>query len=553
VQRPLGFGLQLALAVGEKWMAKQILAWSDSASQFYREIGKRLNGKPPRIYLGADEKQATANVARLEGLWHGIETRWHDLAKEELTATPFPCWDDLTLSLARAIGKGEWTVKLEPPEDGPQEIASWLASLRVYFPMIQVEIEDTKTLAEGNQAFIQVAKVLADQAVAHHQEVMRDLKEFVQPFGGKFATKETLHDALDAYKEWIEKTFVNIEGKTTQTGKKQGERADRIKRYAKDAALSDFGTLEIEGIIEFWRTRPKKSDGKPYAFTLCKHTIRLFKHFLRWLHKEPSFPWKKPVDLDLDRIKIVPDAEVKYKVETYSKEELATLWQHASFFERQLLLLALNCGFSISEIGRLDWSEVEGDCIKGLRPKTKVYGEFRLWEMTRKALGSPKKNGPVFVTKSGLSLIAPTEGNNTSAKIPAAWYRLLKRVQKQHPDFKRLGFHHLRKTAGNLIRKLSDGETMGVFLRHGKPVKSDALAGVYSNPVFQRVFDAQERMWEFLKDIFTPLEEVELPRKISPANIRQIRSLKKQGIKTKKLSEMFGISPSMIRTYCRPK
>jgi integrase len=534
-------------------MAKQILAWSDSAGQFYREIGKRPNGKPPRIYLGADAKQAAANVARLEGLWRGVEAQWHDFNEEGLADTPAPCWDDLTLSLARAIGRGQWTTKVEPPEDSPQELAVWMASLRTYFPMIQVEIEDTKTLAEGNQVFIQSTKQQADEEVKNHQKVMRDLKNSMMPFGGKIITKETLHDALDAYKEWIEKTFVNIEGKTTQTGKKQGDRAERIKRYASDMSLSDFGNPEIEGIIEFWRTRPKKADGKPYAFTLCKHTIRLFKHFLRWLHKEPSLPWKKPVDLDLDRIKIVPDTEIKYKVETYSKEELAILWQHASHFERQLLLLALNCGFSISEIGRLDWSEVDGDFIKGLRPKTKVYGEFRLWEITRKAMGNPKKKGPVFVTRSGLSLVAPTKGNNTSAKIPAAWYRLLNRVEKHQPGFKRLGFHHLRKTAGNMVRKFSDGETMGVFLRHGKPVKSDALPGIYSNPVFQRVFDAQERMWEFLKDIFTPLEEVDLPRKISPAAIRQIRSLKKQGIKTKKLSEMFGISPSQVRTYCRSK
>ena len=274
---------------------------------------------------------------------------------------------------------------------------------------------------------------------------------------------------------------------------------------------------------------------------------------MRWLHKEKSFPWKKPVDLDLDRIKIVPDKEPKYKVETYSKEELGTLWQHASHFERRLLLLALNCGFSISEIGNLDWKEVEGDHIKGLRPKTKVYGEFKLWEMTRQALGEPKKKGLVFVTEGGLSLIAPTTGNNPCAKIPAAWYRLLNRVTRHHPEFKRLGFHHLRKTAGDFIRRLADGETMGVFLRHGKPVKSDPLAGTYSNPVFSRVFDAQDRLWELLKDIFTPLGEVELPRRISPETIREIRRLKRRGIKTKKLSEMFGVSTSTIRAYCRKK
>ena len=79
--------------------------------------------------------------------------------------------------------------------------------------------------------------------------------------------------------------------------------------------LSDLGTHEIEAIIEFWRTRPKKpmSCKKPtngvYAFTPRKHTIRLFKHFVRWLHKEKTFPWKRPVDLDLGRVSIVADAE----------------------------------------------------------------------------------------------------------------------------------------------------------------------------------------------------------------------------------------------------
>ena len=539
-------------------MAKSILAWNEGAGQFYREIGKKPNSKPVRIYLGADEKKAGANVARFEGLWDAVEERWRQWEREDRADDPFPCWDDVSLTLGRAIGKGEWTVKVEPPDDGPQEVAAWLASLRTYFPMIRVDVEDTHAVEEGSQAFIEIGKREADEEEERHRKRMRNIKNFSKPFGGMIVTKETLHNALDAYKGWIESSFVDIEGRTTQTGKKQAERVVRIKRYAKEMPLSDFGTDEIDAIIEFWRTRPRKPARKdkpsePYSFTLCKHTIRLFKHFVRWLHKEKSFSWKKPVDLDLDRIKIVPDKETKYKVETYSKEELGILWQHASRFERRLLLLALNCGFSISEIGNLDWKEVEGDHIKGLRPKTKVYGEFKLWEMTRQALGEPKKKGPVFVTEGGLSLIAPTKGNNPCAKIPAAWYRLLNRVTKHHPEFKRLGFHHLRKTAGNFIRKLSDGETMGVFLRHGKPVKSDPLAGTYSNPVFSRVFDAQDRLWELLKDIFTPLEEVELPRKVSPETIRQIRRLKRQGIKTKKLSEMFGVSTSTIRVYCRKK
>lgn len=366
--------------------------------------------------------------------------------QNNMTDDPFPWWDDVTLTLARAIGKGEWSVTVEPPEDWPQEVAPWLATLRSYFPMIRADVQDSGAVEEGSQPLKEVWQQDAETAEASHARVMRKIKDNATPFGGKVATRETLHDALDAYQTWIEKTFVDIEGVTTQSGKKQGERAARIRRYAKNVPLSDFGVEEIDAIIEFWRTRPRKPatkakpNGSPYAFTLCKHTIRLFKHFLRWLHKEKSFPWKKPVDLDLDRIKIVPDTETRYKIDTYSKDELGLLWQHASLFERKLLLLALNCGFSISEIGSLDWSEMDGGFIKGPRPKTKVYGELKLWDMTRQALGTPKKNGLALTTEGGQSLIAPTKGNNTSKRIPNAWNRLLDRVRKHHPEFKRLAW-----------------------------------------------------------------------------------------------------------------
>lgn len=322
--------------------------------------------------------------------------------------------------------------------------------------------------------------------------------------------------------------------------------------------LSDFLTPQIESIIEFWRTRPRKptrkvTPGGRYSFTLCKHTIRLFNHFLRWLYKEPSLSWKNPADLDPHPISVGRDAEIKFKAETYSKEEVRILWQHASQFERRLLLLSLNCGFSISETGSLDWHEVDGHFIRGLRPMTKGYGEFKMWDITRQSLGTPKKKGTVFLTESGLSLIAPTKGNKPSTKIPSAWTRLLNRVRKHHPEFKKLGFHHPRKMGGNEIRKIADGETMGVFLRHGKPVKSDGLAGVYSNNAFETVVVAQDKLWEQWQDVFTPLGEVELPRKISPDQIQPIRRLKTQGVQTKKLAEMFGVCADTIRVDCRKK
>ncbi len=220
-------------------MAKRILAWNDEAGQFYREMGKKPNGKPARFYLGADEKKPAVRIARLEGLWEGVVAWWQDLKREDLTDATFACWDDVTLSLGRAIAKGEWTVTVEPPDDYRSEPAVWLASLRTYFPMIQAQVADTRIEEEGNQEMIEVGRKMVASEEAPHQKEMREIKSIVKPFGGTVATQETLHDALDAYKTWIEKSFVDIGGRTTQSGKKQGERTDRIKRYAKDMPLSD--------------------------------------------------------------------------------------------------------------------------------------------------------------------------------------------------------------------------------------------------------------------------------------------------------------------------
>ncbi len=242
-------------------MAKKILAWSDSAQQFYREIGKRENGKPYRFYLGSDPKQATASTARLEALWEGVERRWQQWSLADVANTPFPCWDDVTLQLGKAIGKGEYTVQLEVDE-GQQETAALVTELRRYFPMIQVTVTDEASLQQGMEEMREMTQQLAEKEAQRHQRSMRIIKSVAEPYGGKVPTKETLHDALDAYKEWIEQEFVDLHGRTTQTGVKQGERADRIKRHVKDMPLSDFGIPEIEAVIDYWR-KPEEGGQDP--------------------------------------------------------------------------------------------------------------------------------------------------------------------------------------------------------------------------------------------------------------------------------------------------
>ena len=535
------------------------LAKTKVDGRFYREIGKKQNGKAPRFYLGHDEVKARYLIQKLEATWEGVKRYWGfqiEIEGEE-NSPPFACWDETTLQIGHAVAKGEPMVEINIPEDMDKTSGMpkvWLSTLQECFSSIIVlKLADKNLEKESTSTLVKEYDQEKKEAEEKHLKEINRLNNFYLDLIPPSESGETLHSALNRYKNWLENDhYIDVNGKTTQAGKKQGDRVLRIQRHSKDMHLSQFGETEIENLIDFWRKRPAKSDGKKYAFTVCKHTIRLLKHFIKWLHKEKSFNWKKPPDLEIDRIKIIPDLDPKYKVEVYSVDELKILWKYSTVFEAKLILLALNCGFSIQEIGTLNWKDINGETVRGLRPKSKVYGEFLLWENTRKMIGEPKNEGLVITTNDGKSLYSLTKGNNVSAKIPNAWYRLIKRVRKHHPEFKRLGFHHLRKTAGNLIRQVSDGETAGVFLRHGKPVKTDLLIGIYSNPAFERVFDAQKKVFEILRGIFEPKDDEIIPKKLSKETVAEIKREKKMGTKTKFLAKKFGVSESTIRAYGKP-
>src|ERR1019366_7073819 len=161
-------------------MAKNILAWSNVGSQFYREIGKKENGKPARFYLGSDEKMATINVTRLEALWDGVETRWKEQVEGDGNFTDFPCWDDLTLTLGRAIAKGEWTVKVEPPTNNPGELAVWMGAIKTFYPMVNVEIDQPELVEKGKKPYLERARKEVEEEEEIHQERLEDIKRFVQ-------------------------------------------------------------------------------------------------------------------------------------------------------------------------------------------------------------------------------------------------------------------------------------------------------------------------------------------------------------------------------------
>jgi hypothetical protein len=233
-------------------------------------------------------------------------------------------------------------------------------------------------------------------------------------------------------------------------------------------------------------------------------------------------------------------------VATYTKEELRVLWEYGTDTTRLLMALALNCGFGIAEIGSLKAEQVRGDHIERLRTKTFVYGEWRLWPVTQELLARVKPNGTpwLLVTSKGKQLIEATKNNFRGAYIPNRWHHLLARVREDQPDFRRLSFNKLRKTAGNLIREVADGEIAGIFLSHGQAVKDDQLEA-YTNRPFDKVWEAQDKVWELLKDIF--VGDAVPKARISIGTITKMQTMHEQGIPVKEIADACGVCESTVR------
>jgi hypothetical protein len=185
-----------------------------------------------------------------------------------------------------------------------------------------------------------------------------------------------------------------------------------------------------------------------------------------------------------------------------------------------LFLLAINWGFGAAELSTLRLREIclgysGNSYIKRMRLKTEagVYWEHWLYPHTilavewaiaraKKIIQTIKADAFIVVRDNGKRLVAKTKAGNRSNKAANAWQRLTSRIRADHPEFPALSFGKLRKTAGNLIKSVSDGETVAVFHQRSSAVRGDDEAEVYTDRLYQRVFEAQKKVCEQLKPMF---------------------------------------------------
>lgn len=591
------------------------LGWKPTATSYAQH----------KFHLGRDETKATLANLRLEQLWTEVSRRWErngggvlergligqvfvmvpdpnpptrtmseltlgapfsDLVAVEVSserpATPRPVWDATTLQIAEAVRKGEAVAKVRLPSslaalppDNPA-VGDWLDQLQLDITVIKIELEDPAIDQAANDSIRKEGLRLVEMG---RQKLHRNS-------GG-----DTLNAALTAYGQWIEGKYLDANRQVTAWGQTQGRQVEFLKAVLPNTPLSSLDIRGIDDLLEVLRLRPAGKGGSTVSVSWTRNVIKQFRHFLRWLSRSDEFAWKRPADLEFGQVRIPLHAGERGRVarptqvDVYTVDELRTLWEYATPFERVLMLLALNCGFGRAEVASLEMSEVllrqrhprerevgyagtdAGGWVMRVRHKSGVYGEWKLWTETvravewymthhRPSVAPSPAVGTLLVTDHGGRYDAPTKGSHANSQLSNAWVRLTERVRKDLPQFRRLSFNKLRKTAGNLVREAAGGEVAGVFLSHGNPVKSDSQLDVYTNRPFAKVFAALDKVGSDLRPLWQPVTEPfpAGPAKaggpnISLGTIRRIRELRNQGMKLADIAAEVGVSRGTVSRW----
>jgi len=401
----------------------------DKKGYYYRNLGwlYRGNGEKwtqPKFLLGRDEGEALDRLRRLERLWE-LGQRHH----EDEYADGKPTWDDLTLAVGKAIGRGEHVFRLgrqnwpgENPQDAAwadADYAGYLREVQDAYPIIAFIPEDTEAFENGLKKNLETAQDYRSSA-AEKQALADDFaRDAGQPTPGT-DIKDTLHRAIKAFVASIDSnpTYRNHDsGPGEQPLKAWAYKLkevclDLVVRY-EDRPLSALRTLSsLQSLYDYWRDRPKhRRTGAPLKVRTVENRMKALTLFLKWLHKTDEFSWRKPADFEDIERSVNETKEEKAararpdQAATFSDEEILALYQNCTTpLERLLMLLGLNCGFKQAEAGTLTLAELFLDArhpyadlleyrtsdsdsfVKRIRQKTGVYGEFKLWPHTVRGL-----------------------------------------------------------------------------------------------------------------------------------------------------------------------
>ena len=344
----------------------------DARGNYKRDLGWKVQGGQyvqHRFYVGKDRASAMLRIERLDRLWDAIEAAWKERRQSGI-ASPLhlgderPVWNHFTLVVAMAVARGDAEVKIDPAADedfahalhSPMGLAEWFGKLSALVAVCGVRLvltpEGQRVANEGRESIRQFAARKIERARKEIEQAKKEHDAVPRPVVSTPNDGETLHKALDAFADFLGTKYVTRDGITTPAGKRYQRQTKQIKEYAPDMPLSAFGLAEIDGLLATWQRRPiSNRKGTPLSVETVRDVIKRIRQFLPWLHRS-AFNWRLPDDYAPARISIkYTAAELSARAQphgrrTYKVDELCTLWEYASPWERLLIILGLNCGGS---------------------------------------------------------------------------------------------------------------------------------------------------------------------------------------------------------------
>ena len=559
-----------------------------------------------KFRLGSDKREAEQRDSRLQQLWNQIEQEttvgnplWDELTLEiakqialgEAKVQLAPLSDDeAATDYARRLQRiqNRFAFLRFAPTDEQRYAAGLGDKIRRGGTVLyDTDPEINELLNRRSNEWIKLPPLQPESPTARGGDPLTELfGASYQPLTAPNAPKDdgaTLHDAFEAYKNWIRNEyFDNSTQDVSEYGHTKLGQVDTLKDRHKNVPLAEIDYDFIEAMYRFWRKRPKKKskNGNDVRIspTSIRHYLGELHRFFKWVHRSKSFAWRKPEDFDEINRSIPSDAEtIKRRiqnVDTFRLEDLQLLNRYATPTERLFLLLALNCGFGAREIATLtigevflhqalpaeeqevfDFPSTDADSFISLvRQKTNIVGKFMLFSQTVQMLEwavarrlkqpNPASDQPLILNRGGRPLDKRSASGYPSRHIPNSFIQLKKRIEQDGKEVANLPFKCLRKTAGDLIRRFSDGEVSGVFLLHGKPVQSDKLADIYTNRPFGKVYRAIRQVEEFLKPMFAEVTGDPTSRKRNadetPDTTGQLAELVRSGKSIREIAQETG-------------
>jgi len=514
--------------------------WRPSSDgQFARQVGWKLtrSGKRGQVKfrLGSDVREAKRRELMLVRMWEYVE--------KTSDADPL-VWPSELLDLAKQVAR-DGVAKVAKRDGEP-------GSLYLHrVTRLAERLPGVSLLPADEAAFREAAAARSESMsafVTEYEQASDAFRLKLRQAAGKHGAGQgraglpagpKLHQAMRDYVEWLKQEHSDAHGNVTLSGNVKVKQVQILIDRHDDVPLACVDFDAIDGMVRYWRKRPnRKGTERPVSAHTAEHQIGALKAFCRWLSRSEKYDWKKPESFDEIRTRIArPSEPVRSQVspeDVFTLDELTLLNRHATPLERCLLLLGINCGFARAEIASLTVGEVflrtahdprhqeilgfrstdRDSFIKRRRRKTGVYGEFILFPQTVRAIQwatAHRRRLPDFgpdarllVNANGEPYDKLTAGGNPNMQIPNAFARLIRRVQEsdEGKDFVRRPFKMLRKTAGDLIRRHSDGEVTAVFHCRGQAVRIDDLADAYTNRPFGKVFRAIREVEQYLQPMF---------------------------------------------------